>query len=85
MNANLLREEFSVKRIAPFEVATLKYQHRRVRQYTHGLAIKMSLSGEDDYVSIDVVVIVFEASYRWAGRDFVYGFDDCLGVFHSKT
>jgi hypothetical protein len=65
MCANLLREEFSVKRIAPFEVATLgKYQYRRVRQHTHGLAIKMSLSGEDDYVGIDVVVIVFEASYR---------------------
>jgi hypothetical protein len=35
-----------------------------VRQSTHGLAKKMGLSGEDDYVGIDVIIIVFEASYR---------------------
>jgi hypothetical protein len=65
MFANLRWGASSVKRMAPFGMATLDwYQHVRARQPTHGLAIQMSLSGEDDYVSIYVIIIIFEASYR---------------------
>jgi len=41
-----------------------RYQYMRVREPTHGLAIQMSLSSEDDYVCIDVMIIISEASYR---------------------
>jgi len=45
----------------------------------------MGLSGKDDYVGIDVIIIVFEAPYRWTVRDFFCWVNDSLGVFHSKT
>jgi len=41
-----------------------KYQYVRVRQPTHRFAIQMSLSSEDDYVCVDVMIIISEASYR---------------------
>lgn len=65
MFAKTAREWLSVKRIAPYRMATPgRYQYVGVRRPTHGLAIQMRLSREDDYVCVDVMIIIFEASYR---------------------
>jgi len=45
----------------------------------------MSLSGEHDNVSIEVIIIIFEASNRRTLGDLSNGINDDLGIIHAKT
>jgi len=65
MVANLERAEASVNRIAPFRMERrVNTSHERVRRHTHWLAIVMGLSGKYNNVSIYMIKIFLEASYR---------------------
>src|SRR6266849_4308571 len=76
--ANLVREGSSEKRIDPLEDVGLSISHARVRRVTYGFTIEMSLSGEHDNVSIEVIIIIFEAPNRRTLGDLSNGINDGL-------
>jgi hypothetical protein len=84
--ANLVREGSSEKRTDPLEWNVgLSISHARVRRVTYGFTIKVSLSGEHDDVSIQVIIIIFEASNRRTLGDLSNGINNGLGIIHTKT
>src|SRR6266852_1376094 len=81
--AHLVRARSSVKRMAPFwrkgeirsELALTMYVFTRAKMQrsTHGLGPRMNLPFDQDDVSIHVVIVIPETSYRRARRDLFDG------------
>jgi hypothetical protein len=56
-----------------------------MRRDTHGLAPQMNLPFDQDDVSIHVVIVILETSYRRARHDLSDGSNDSLFKFPSAT